>query len=320
MGSRGRRSGRDRPPGRAAARLALLVAALIWGASFTIVQVALRDLGVFHLLALRFALATALLWPLARRGVTPEPRRGVLRDGAALLVGLALFAGFVLQTAGLRFTTPAKSAFITGLSVVLVPLLGWAAGGARPRWGPALGALCALAGLYALYSPLAGATVTLNLGDWLTLAGAISFAAHVLLVERHVHRVGVQRLALAQFAVVAVLAAPSLLAPPTAAELTPRALTAVAVTAVFATVLAFLCQLYAQRHLSATETVVWLTLEPLFAAAISIAAGAEAFGMPLVAGGALILFGMLLSQFGAAVPEPSLAEHGGDPHPPSDPS
>ncbi len=304
-----------RSSARGAARLAVLAAALVWGASFTIVQAALRDLGVFHLLTLRFALAVVLLWPLARREA-PGPGVRPFRDAGAALVGLALFVGFALQTAGLRYTTPAKSAFVTGLSVVLVPIFGWAFGSGRPRLGPALGTLFALAGLYALYSPLAGASAALNLGDALTLAGAISFAGHVLLVERHVHRIGVRRLALVQFAIVAALSAPSLLlVPPSAGELTPRAWVAIAVTAVFSTVVAFLCQLYAQRHLSASETVMWLTLEPLFAATISIAVGAEAFGMALVAGGALILVGMLLSQLGAAVPEPSLAEHGGDPHP-----
>src|SRR5262245_10440124 len=107
------------PSTRLRARAALLFATLIWGTSFVIGQRAIADLPVFHLLTFRFVVALALLLPLAR-GL--RWRAETLRDGATL--GLILFAGFTLQSYGLLFTTPSRSAFITGLSVVMVPLLG----------------------------------------------------------------------------------------------------------------------------------------------------------------------------------------------------
>lgn len=285
------------PHSHARARGALLLATVIWGATFVVVQRGLRDLPVFHLLTFRFTIGVLLLLPLALwRGVMPKPSR------ASLLVGLALFSGFVLQTYGLKWTTPSRSAFLTGLSVLLVPLLGWATGVERPRPGPIAGALCAAAGLWALYGPETGGQ-SFGIGDWLTTGCAVAFAAHVLLIERAVKTTRMLRLAIVQFAVVAVLSAPSLAVMPLRrAEFTPNALFAILVTSVLATVVAFLCQIYAQRRLGAVETAVILALEPVVAALVSVMVGAEPFGWPLAVGGALMIAAMLLAQLGAAAP------------------
>jgi drug/metabolite transporter (DMT)-like permease len=138
------------PPSRQAilARLALLAATLIWGTSFVIIQRALADLPVFHLLACRFTLAALLLLPLAGRALRgvpvsrhrepagallqePADLWGILRDG--LTLGGFLFAGFALQTTGLLWTTPSCSAFLTSLAVVMVPPLAWLTAAAAKR-------------------------------------------------------------------------------------------------------------------------------------------------------------------------------------------
>jgi len=277
--------------GRIGAFAALLAACLIWGAAFVVVRRALVDLPVFHLLTARFTLAAALLLPLAWRD------RGRWLDPAGLAVSAALFAGFVLQTYGLRTITPSRSAFLTGLAVLMVPPASWLLRTERPRLGPALGTLSALAGLYVLYLPSPGAAGGFGLGDWLTVAGACAFACHLLLVDRAVKRMGPSRLAVVQCAAVALLSAPSLaLQPVQPVELGARALVAIAVTGVLATATAFLCQFYAQQHLTATEAALVLTLEPAFAAVFSIAAGAERYTWTLPAGGALILLGMALAE------------------------
>ncbi len=327
----------------ALARLAVLASTLIWGTSFAIVQRALADLPVFHLLAYRFLLATLLLLPLLARGraalggVRPAV---LLRDG--LVLGALLFAGFTLQTYGLLRTTPSRSAFLIGLAVVMVPAIAWAlralrrpaaaaasAAGPAPRRfhpGPAAGAACAVIGLYVLYHPfgaahgLAPADLAAGagwgLGDALTLAGTFCFACHILGIERAVRLRGgamapLAPLAVVQFAVVALLAAPSLLiSPPRAAEATRFAVFAVIFCGVASTALAYLCQLYAQRHLAATETAVLLTFEPVVAALFSVAVGRENWTPSLFLGGALILAAMLLSELGGgpdAVPPPIAA-------------
>lgn len=278
---------------RALARLALLGSALVWGTSFVVVQKALEDLPVFHLLACRFLLATLLLLPLARGKWSRE----LLRDGG--VIGLLLFAGFVLQTYGLLWTTPSRSAFLTGLSVVLVPLAGLLLGRPLRLWQLA-GSICAALGLYALYRPAAGAeNVPFNRGDFLTLLCAIVFAFYVLRIEKAVRRHSVRAIAVLQFGIVALLSFPSfLITPPRPEEFTGYALFAILVMGVLATAGAFLCQLYAQRHLSAVETGVILTLEPVIAAAFSVLLRVESWTASLTIGGALVLAAMLLSETG----------------------
>ncbi|HEX2163908.1 MAG TPA: DMT family transporter, partial [Thermoanaerobaculia bacterium] len=280
---------------RLAARAALLFAAVVWGATFVVVERAIDDLPVLHLLALRFTLGAALLLPLALRRGGAAGLRAAARDGA--VVGVALFAGFAFQTFGLLWTTPSRSAFLTGVSVLLVPAFAWMAGGGRPRPPTVVAVLAAAAGMWVLFQPFSGAADALafNRGDALTLGCAAAFAVHVLLVERAVARHRVTPLAVTQFLVVAAFAAPSLaLDPPAARAFTPAAVGAVLVTGVLGTAAAFACQLYAQRRLPATEVALMLSLEPVVAAATSILVGREELSVSLVAGGALILAGMLL--------------------------
>jgi len=282
---------------RLRARAALLFATVVWGATFVVVQNALADLPVFHLLAYRFALGALLLAPLfvQRR---PADLRPLLRDG--VLIGLVLFAGYAFQTAGLLWTTPSRSAFLTGLSVLLVPALGWAIGTARPRPLAVAGVLAAAAGLWVLTRPAGPGAGGFNTGDALTVGCAVSFAGHILLVERAMGHHRVAPLAVVQFAVVAAVSAPSLLLdPPTRAQLTANAVSAVLITGVLATAAAFACQLYAQRRLGAVETSVLLTMEPVVAVLVSIAIGRESLTAGLLAGGSLILVGMLLADVGA---------------------
>jgi len=269
----------------------------VWATSFVLVQRALAVIPVFHLLAYRFTLATLLLLPLARGAKwTPQLRK----DGAA--IGLSLFLGFLLQTSALLWTTPARTAFLTGLSVVLVPIFGLALG--RPlRRGPALGSLLAAVGLYVLYLPSAGSTAGgapaagFGRGDLLAVGCAVAFAVFVLLVERGARRNPVAPLALVEFGLVALLSLPGLAWPtPKAAEFRGFPLFALLVLAVLATAAAFVAQLYGQRHLSAIEAGVIFTLEPVLAAALSVALGAEPASRWLALGGALVVAAMLVTE------------------------
>lgn len=271
----------------------MLGATFIWGTSFVIVQKALEEIPVFHLIAYRFVLAALLLLPLAWGRWTP----GVRRDGA--LLGVILFVGFVLQTAGLLWTTPSRSAFLTAISVILVPVFGLFAGRGL-RWGPALGSVLALAGVWMLYRPEASGG-GFGKGDALTVACAVVFAVYPLVLEKITRRNPLGPLAVTQFAVVAMLALPSLLLdPPSAKELTGASLVAVLVVGVLATAAAFAAWLYAQRHLSAVEAGVILTLEPVIAAVLSVALGVEPWTAALVAGGLLVMAAMLVTELGGS--------------------
>jgi len=158
------------------ADLALLLVTVGWGASFILTKNALADLPTFNFLAIRFLLAFALSLVLFSSRLKNLNRQTLISSG---IVGTVLFAGYALQTIGLHFTTISKSAFITGFSVVLVPLITALFLKKRPETPAVIGSAMALAGLGLL--TLDG-SLGVNAGDILTLIAAIAFALHIISV------------------------------------------------------------------------------------------------------------------------------------------
>ncbi len=295
---------------RLKAEIALALCAALWGATFVLIQRALDDSSVFVFLAVRFALAAVVLAAMHPSALR-EINGAVARVGARL--GFLLFSGFALQTAALLFTTASKTAFITGFSVVLVPILLALLYGSRIRAWAWIGAATALVGLYFLTVPEeAGAPGALpglgdvNRGDVLTFGCAVLFAFHIVLVGRHAPHHPVGALTWLQVAVSTVLFA---LAIPVVAAMgweaprldgTARLSVALGVTAVGATAVAFTVQVWAQRHTTPARTVILFTLEPVVAAITSYVALGERLGVRAVLGAALILAGILVGEIKAA--------------------
>ncbi len=283
---------------RTKAEALLVLTTFIWGSTFVIVKGALSDASPLPFLALRFSLAGLLLWVvLSRRGIPRE----ALAPGAVL--GIFLFLGYLFQTWGLTMTTPSKSAFITGFSVILVPLLMLFAG-ARMRPANIAGALLGLLGLYFLVLPSGLGMV--NRGDTLTLLGAISFAVHIVLVGKYTRQHSFQHLVPVQVLVVGLLAAFGLpLVPSFELHWTGRLIFALVVTAVLATGFAFSVQNWAQQYTPPAHTALIFALEPVFAALSSWAVLGERLGGRVLLGSALILGGMVISEvWGGSVPAP----------------
>ncbi len=283
---------------RTKAEALLVLVTFIWGSTFVIVKGALADASPLPFLAVRFSLAGLLLWAaMGRNGIA----RKALAPGVVL--GIFLFLGYLFQTWGLTMTTPSKSAFITGFSVILVPLLMLFAG-TRMRLANMLGALLGLLGLYFLVLPSGLAMV--NRGDALTLLGAISFAVHIVLVGRYTRRHSFMHLVPVQVFVVGLLAAVGLpIFPSFALHWTGRLIAALAVTAVLATGLAFTIQNWAQQYTPPAHTALIFALEPVFAAVSSWAVAGERLGGKVLLGSGLILCGMILSEvWGGSVPSP----------------
>ena len=283
---------------RLKADLSLAFCSLIWGATFVVVKDALADASVFAFLAARFTLAAVLMglifWKVLRR-----LDHRALWAGAQ--IGCFMFAGYVFQTLGLRFTSPSKAAFITGSSVVMVPVLLAAFGGRHiNRWVWA-GALAALAGLYFLTVPEAGFS-QLNAGDVLVLCCAAMFAMHIIFVGRYSRRYSVASLSFLQVATTAILTtlALPLLAftgwePPRVAW-TGNLVFAVLITAVGATAIGFSLQVWAQQHTSPTHTAILISLEPVFAALTSFIVAQERLSARALTGAALVFAGIILAE------------------------
>ncbi|HEV2734585.1 MAG TPA: EamA family transporter, partial [Longimicrobiaceae bacterium] len=205
--------------------LVLVLVTLVWGGTFLVSQVALRETGPFGLLAVRFSVAAAalsLLFFRRMRGLT----RAELRTGAG--IGVVTFAAYALQTAGLQHIPSSRSAFLVAMYVPVVPLLQLALLRRAPRASAWAGIALSFAGLVML-SAGEGLTPSLGRGDWLTLGGALASALQIVLVSRWAPGADPIRLALVQLAAVAVL---SLLALPVSGEGMP-ALTPLVVWAGF---------------------------------------------------------------------------------------
>ena len=265
---------------------ALVVAAFFFGTTFLVVQDALDEADPVPFLAVRFLIAGAVLGVLGRgRPATPRERRHGIVAGAALLVG------YVLQTIGLQYTSQSTSAFITYLLVVFVPLLAFVTLGRRPHPLTIAGLVPAVAGLGLLTG---GAGVALGRGEVLTLGCAVAFAAHIVILGETADRHDAIRLTCVQVTTVGLAC---LVASPFTGGLAmpAAAFWAAAFTGVFATALAFFAMVWAQRVVSPTRAALILLLEPVFAAAVARATG-ESLPASAVAGGALILCAVVVSE------------------------
>jgi len=294
---------------RTAAELALVFNTLVWGATFILVKSALGGISPLLFLALRFSLATAALAlffrkPLGRKAHNRGAWKGA---GAGALVGSFLFLGYLLQTLGLRLTSAPKSAFITGLTSVMVPLLGSFVYRNRPRISEWLGILTATAGLGLMTLPDAGLpgaalpgvglTAAINRGDVLTFFCAIAFAAHIVTLGHFSRRMGFELLSVTQVGTAALLALALCGWTETPhVEWRAAVVSGILITGLFATALAFTVQAWAQQFTTHTRTALIYMLEPVVAWATSYLLAGEGLSRRAAAGAALILGGVLMVE------------------------
>lgn len=284
-----------RPNDRAAAELALVGVTLIWGGTFVIVKNALPQVSVLLFLALRFSLAALALMLFFRGRLTPPegPRRAALVGGA--WAGLCLFLAYFTQTLGLRYTTPSKSAFLTGLTVPMVPFLSSIVYQRAPHVSEAGGVALATFGMALLTLPQAGFSI--GFGDALTLCCALLFACHILVLGKWAPRASLEVLSLSQIAVTALLALLSCgWAEQPFVRWTPAVIAAIVVTGLLATAVAFTVQAWAQRHTSATRAALIFALEPVAASLTSYLVDRELLSGRGMVGAILILAGVLMVE------------------------
>jgi drug/metabolite transporter (DMT)-like permease len=282
-------------------QLALVAVTAVWGATFVVVRDAVARVPPSAFIAVRFLAAAALLAAL-------RPHQALRRDrrlaAAGVLAGLALFAGYAFQTVGLQYTSASSAGFITGLAVVLTPLLGAVLLRQRPGRWPATGALLAAAGLALLTLQ----RLEVRRGDLLVLCCAFAFAIHILLLGRYSPRHASYQLAVVQLATTGVLAlawaaAAGDLRPPRSVQVW----FALAITAVLASAGGFLVQTRAQRNVSPTRTAVIFTMEPVFAAVVAFWLAGERLAARGWLGAACILAGMLVAELGRPAGAPLAA-------------
>ena len=293
---------------RLTAEIMLVGVTAVWGWTFVMVKDAVALLPPLSFLAIRFGVATVVMalgtWVMRRsragdkggradRGLLP-----LLRAGSVM--GAFLGAGYIFQTFGLQRTTASNAGFITGMFVVLVPVLQGLVWRIWPEWRAVVGVSVAAVGLFLLSG---GSAEVHLLGDGLVFLCALSFSAHILATARFVRRYDAAALTVIQLGVVAALAAvlglgASLLGAPLslAAVTEPAVLFALAVTALLASAAAFYIQTFAQRYASPVRTAIILTMEPVFAGLFGYALAGERLTLAGWVGAAAILCGMVISE------------------------
>ncbi len=266
--------------------ISLVLVTVIWGTTFVVVKEALDTIPVALLLAVRFTLAALLLawakWD--RRALVP-----------ALVLGLLSFAGFATQTAGLAITSASNAAFITGLSVILTPLVArvWLKRALSAR--VLLAASVALAGLGLM--TLRNGFAAVNAGDLLVLVTALTYAMYIVYLGEVAGKVRGTSLAMMQHLPMAALA--WLWAAPEVGKLASVPIgtyLAILYLAVVATALVAVIQTYAQRVVPAHLAALIFVLEPVFAAGFAMLLIGERLGTLGWLGAGLILVAMVLAE------------------------
>lgn len=304
------------------AYLLMLFVVAVWGSTFVLIKSALVDATPAAFNLVRMTLAFVVLAVVYHRSWRGMRRWQV---GAGALVGLCLATGYQFQTTGLARTTPSKSAFITGLVVVLVPLFSAIPAvrppGARaPRWNAFAGAVLAFVGILLLTAPAVTEArsasrwgnamsvlpdwSSMNAGDLLTLGCAVGFALHCIALSHVSPKIDFKPLALLQVGFCAAFMAVSLpMIEHPHIVWTLRLCVALGIAAVLATAAAFSIQSWAQSVLPSTHIALLLTMEPVFAWITSFAVMGERLGMRPASGALLILAAIALTEL---VPHPQV--------------
>ena len=272
-------------------RLSLLGATLIWGSSFIILKSTLNSVPTLWVLAFRFT-GAALLMALIGWKELRSFSSDYLRKGLGL--GAALFTAYTLQTFGLEHTTPGKNAFLTATYCVIVPFMWWLFSRKRPDAYNLAAALICICGM-ALVS-LDG-SLTLGLGDGLTICCGFFYALHIILTAKAVEGRSPVLLSMVQFAVAGLLcwiAAPFVSAFPQ--NVPSSAWWSIAYLCFMCTGICFLLQTIGQKHTSPQTASIILTLESVFGTLLSIIFYHEQLSLKTAMGFVLIFAAVLISE------------------------
>lgn len=270
---------------------ALLLVTMGWGLNFVVMKNALLKITPYMYLGIRFILASlilALIFNRQLKKLTKEELKG------GLIIGLCLFVGFVSQTIGLLYTTPAKSGFITSIYVVLVPLLALFLTREFPGWFQMMGAIITFIGL--------GITsinedLTINFGDALTLVCALFFALQIIYTEQYVKRANPINIAILQTGITGILTmAMGLILEPIPTGLNFNLWAAILYAVIFCTAGAFAIQNTAQKYTSSTHAAVIMGMESVFAGLFSFLLWGEILTIKTVLGFALIFSGVMITE------------------------
>ena len=275
------------------AQIGMVITTMIWGITFVMVKDALNDAPPDMFAFLRFGLAFFIGLIFTFKTLNKINFQEII---AGLICGFSLFVGYAFQNFGLMQTTPSKSAFITSVSVIIVPVILVLFKLQKVNIRVWLATILAVLGLYILLDP---AGKGLNIGDMLTFGCALSFAIHVIFQDRYLSEgISISHFFLIQMMFVTFFSSLGVMIfEGPYIYFSQRLCVAILITGILATFVAFLLMIWAQTILSANQTAILLSLEPVFAALFSISFAGEILGFYGWVGGLVVVFAVISSGF-----------------------
>lgn len=274
------------------AEIAMLVVTILWGASFVAGKVILDSTTPLYYTCIRFIGATIILGLVYHNRLAKLDRPTLL---AGLMIGVALGIGYILQTVGLKYTTASKAGFITGLFVILVPMLECLINRSKPRVNESVGILLATIGLGVL--SLDG-NLSIGFGDAMVFLGAVAFSISIILISRFARNYDSVLLTIIQIVVTAVLSLffAITLEPPVPLEVFDVNLILLLLfTILFGTAVNTVVQNWAQSKISATSASLILVVEPVVAGVFGYFLLGDPIGIKELSGSVMMISGMLIT-------------------------
>ena len=276
---------------RIKADLGLLSVTFFWGTTFILSKLLLREIPLPVYLFIRLTIAALALGLFSLRYLR-QINGAILLHGTVL--GALLYFSYFFQMWGIQWTSASNAGFITGLSVVLVPVFGFLFFRQRSPLIVVLGVILAVIGLLLLTG---AQPLNWNKGDLLVLVCAVSVAFHVIYTGKYAPLHNVYLLTAIELIVVAILAA---LALPFGdyqwPDLRTNQILLLIYLGMFGTVFTFLMQTSMQRFTTAARTALIFAMEPVFAALFAFLIAGETLTLLGWVGGLLIVLGMIVSE------------------------
>ena len=275
------------------AKIGLLFVTIIWGLTFILVKAALNDAQPFSFAALRFGLATLITLLIVNKNIITSTKNEII---GGILCGFLLFLGYAFQNFGLMNTTATKSAFITSVSVLIVPLLLFALNIQKVNLRIWLAVVLATLGLYLLILPGGG----INIGDVITFGCAVSFALHIIAQDNYLKKeIRLLPFICIQLAFVTLISfIHAQVFEPEAIIWSTRLTYAIIITGIFATLIALLIMVWAQKILNPSETALIFAMEPVAAALFAMVFAGEILGLLGWIGGGFVCLAVVYGKSG----------------------
>ena len=275
------------------AQIGLFFVTIIWGLTFVLVKAALNDAPPFSFAALRFGLATLITLLIVNKNIITITKNEII---GGILCGFFLFLGYAFQNFGLMNTTATKSAFITSISVLIVPFILVAMDIQKVKLQIWLAVVLATFGLYLLILPGGG----INIGDVITFGCAVSFALHIIAQDNYLKKeIRLLPFICIQLAFVTLISfIHAQVFEPEAIIWSTRLTYAIIITGIFATLIALLIMVWAQKILNPSETALIFAMEPVAAALFAMVFAGEILGLLGWIGGGFVCLAVVYGKSG----------------------